>query len=189
MFLIHYCIASLYLFLLSLCIHLLLLKITQTHYSKKEILIQSLFIYILSLIINITGLPTLKTFHFRPNINLSPWTDIHYVPSQYKYNIIMFIPIGLLVPFLISSHFQFFKTLSFGFFLTLSIEFLQLFNFRATDIDDLIANTLGSLIGYILFKLLFSSPSKNNQNALPLKLSFLVFIIYFTTFDFLPFFP
>ena len=33
------------------------------------------------------------------------------------------------------------------------IEITQLFNYRATDIDDLTANTLGALIGYGIWKM------------------------------------
>ena len=33
------------------------------------------------------------------------------------------------------------------------IEITQLFNYRATDIDDLPANTLGVLVGYFIWKI------------------------------------
>lgn len=32
------------------------------------------------------------------------------------------------------------------------IEFTQIFNFRATDVDDLLTNTCGTLIGYLIWK-------------------------------------
>jgi len=38
-----------------------------------------------------------------------------------------------------------------GFCFSLAIELSQLFNNRGTNIDDLIANTLGAVLGYVLF--------------------------------------
>ena len=36
--------------------------------------------------------------------------------------------------------------------MSLAIEICQLFNLRATDIDDLMMNTLGALVGYCCWK-------------------------------------
>ena len=38
--------------------------------------------------------------------------------------------------------------------ISLIIEVGQLFTIRATDVDDLIMNTLGTILGFILFKIL-----------------------------------
>ena len=43
------------------------------------------------------------------------------------------------------------KTVSIGFLFSLFIEAAQLFSFRATDIDDLLMNTMGTWLGYLLF--------------------------------------
>lgn len=40
-----------------------------------------------------------------------------------------------------------------GFLFSLIIEVGQLFTIRATDVDDLIMNTLGSIFGFIIFKI------------------------------------
>lgn len=39
-----------------------------------------------------------------------------------------------------------------GFLLSLSVEIVQLFGFGATDINDLITNTVGACLGYGLYK-------------------------------------
>lgn len=44
--------------------------------------------------------------------------------------------------------------MSTGSFFSLFIELIQLFSFRATDIDDLLMNTLGTWVGYLLFKVI-----------------------------------
>lgn len=39
--------------------------------------------------------------------------------------------------------------------MSLLIEIIQLFTFRAIDVDDLLMNSLGTLLGYFVAKLLF----------------------------------
>jgi glycopeptide antibiotics resistance protein len=66
-------------------------------------------------------------------------------------NIVMFIPIGLLLPLLWRKFEHVFITFGTGFLLSLSIELLQLPQMRSSDVDDLWLNTLGTVIGYIVF--------------------------------------
>ncbi|RDW19646.1 VanZ family protein [Oceanobacillus chungangensis] len=70
-------------------------------------------------------------------------------------NIIGFIPFGFILP-LLSSKFQSFKKITVATFcLSLAFELLQLiFRFGSFDVDDLILNTLGGMIGYISIKLI-----------------------------------
>jgi glycopeptide antibiotics resistance protein len=56
-----------------------------------------------------------------------------------------------------------------GFFVSLSIEILQAilgfiigYNYRAFDVNDLILNTVGTIIGLIIFKALFKFLNNNN---------------------------
>ncbi len=71
-------------------------------------------------------------------------------------NILMMMPFGFGLPFI--TNFRFKKVVTAGFFLSIAIEFLQLITgfmanttFRIADINDLIFNTIGVAIGYILF--------------------------------------
>lgn len=68
-------------------------------------------------------------------------------------NMLLFVPLGILLPLLWRSC-RLYKTVAIGFSLSLLIELSQLFNYRATDIDDLLMNTLGTLLGYLLYTLL-----------------------------------
>ncbi len=52
------------------------------------------------------------------------------------------------------------KTALSGITFSLIIELSQLFNGRITDIDDLLMNTLGALIGWVIFRLLKEHLSK-----------------------------
>ncbi|MBR1773784.1 MAG: VanZ family protein [Eubacterium sp.] len=67
-------------------------------------------------------------------------------------NIIMFIPVGMVWPYCFKKLNNVFKVVLAGFGYSLSIELSQLFVFaRGTDIDDLILNTFGALIGALLY--------------------------------------
>ncbi|QOR35094.1 VanZ family protein [Clostridium sp. 'deep sea'] len=69
-------------------------------------------------------------------------------------NIIVFVPFGLFVS-LVSQKSRLLKAVVCTALFSFSIEFLQLFVLRATDIDDIILNTLGGFIGYCV-SLIFS---------------------------------
>lgn len=84
-------------------------------------------------------------------INLIPFAGD---PSGMIANMIMFIPLGMAFPLLWVKDCNWTRTVAIGFLFSLFIELSQLLNFRATDIDDLIMNTLGALIGYIVYSLL-----------------------------------
>lgn len=67
-------------------------------------------------------------------------------------NILMFIPIGFFAGFLLDRP-RWWKGTLLAFGLSLFIEVGQLFVCRGTDVDDLILNTLGGLMGHWLFLL------------------------------------
>ena len=67
-------------------------------------------------------------------------------------NIIMFIPVGFLIPLLWRCSGK--LTILIGFLSSLSIELLQIPLPRCTDIDDLWMNTLGAAIGMLAYFLL-----------------------------------
>jgi glycopeptide antibiotics resistance protein len=69
-------------------------------------------------------------------------------------NMALFIPLGIVWPAVFKKLDSHKKVISAGFGMSLAIELLQLlFYDRATDIDDLILNTLGFLIGYGIYLL------------------------------------
>ncbi|EOS60580.1 hypothetical protein C815_01252 [Firmicutes bacterium M10-2] len=86
-----------------------------------------------------------------PNaINLHPFsTGINLL--GYLLNVVLFIPFGFLVPRLWKQFNRWYVIAFFGFLFSLFIETSQLFNERVSDIDDLIMNTSGVLLGYFLF--------------------------------------
>lgn len=84
--------------------------------------------------------------------------EINYVPFDsfgmgYILNIIMCMPLGFLLPLIWKEYRRIGKTVIIGAIFSILIEITQLFNFRASDIDDLTANTCGALLGYLIWKI------------------------------------
>ena len=71
-------------------------------------------------------------------------------------NLVLLAPLGIFLPLLFRKSRKFTVVVATGFLVTLSIEVFQLLlRFRVFDIDDLIINTIGAVLGYGLFKLLY----------------------------------
>ena len=68
--------------------------------------------------------------------------------------------------------------------MSLTIEVLKLFVFRATDINDLIMNTLGALVGYLVAKVIIRKSwdnGKDNRDILKLMVMIIIsiFVVIF----------
>ena len=92
-------------------------------------------------------------FPFR--VNLLPLVNLFDYDSKRDLllnvigNAAMFIPSGIVLPFVYKRLNSFWKVLLAGIGISLCIEIIQLpFSVRATDIDDLILNTIGVIVGY-----------------------------------------
>ncbi len=112
-----------------------------------------LFCYLLIGILTLTGIPSITSIRMDANININmaPFQDVIYNYLQYAENLILFVPFGLLLPLLWEKYSKFLVTTLLGFCLSVTIEVMQLLCYRATDIDDLLMNTLGTIVGYFLF--------------------------------------
>ncbi len=142
---------------LLILFHFIVLKKDKKN-SKKikvpHIIGSYIFCFFLLCIFSVTGIPDIYSFKLYININLIPFIDILINYTQYILNIILFIPLGFLLPILWKKFEKKSLTIICGLLLSLLIEILQIFCFRATDIDDLLMNTLGTLVGYFLFILI-----------------------------------
>lgn len=65
-------------------------------------------------------------------------------------NIFLFSPVGFFIPLLAQRKINLKKIIAIGFSLSIFIEFVQLFIGRSSDIDDVLLNTFGVVIGYIV---------------------------------------
>lgn len=84
-----------------------------------------------------------------------------YVILNFAGNVIAFIPFGYLLPKIVKKKLGLFYTVLFSFEFSLLVELTQLISRTGSfDVDDLILNTLGGLIGYILYYGRFVSGKK-----------------------------
>lgn len=132
-------------------------KIKWQHYLFGYFLI----LYLVISLKDIVGFPTLSDLErkvmlgvpiFDPVLNFIPLSS--GIEISTILNIIFFMPFGFLLPILWNKFRKFIPTVFAGFIFSLIIEVGQLFTIRATDVDDLIMNTLGTILGFILFKIL-----------------------------------
>ena len=90
------------------------------------------------------------------NMNLMPIVHMFDVYDGWKMNLIgnitMFIPVGIFFPLCFRKLDNIGKTTLSGTLFSLCIEIIQLpFYDRCTDVDDIILNTIGMLIGAVVF--------------------------------------
>ena len=109
-------------------------------------------------ILNITGL--LNTNHgLFPHFMLPNWQETIHFPfasasfQMVMLNFLMFVPLGFLLPLVL--HFKkqrIFKAIIIAFAFSAFIEILQIFIGRFFEIDDIISNTLGAVVGAFLWQ-------------------------------------
>jgi glycopeptide antibiotics resistance protein len=105
---------------------------------------------------------------FIANTNFIPFNNIYnYLMHMELFNIdiivnnlmgsiLLFIPLGFLLPVLNKKFNRFNKTIKISLALSLTIEILQyLFRVGQFDIDDIILNTIGSILGFYALKVTF----------------------------------
>jgi glycopeptide antibiotics resistance protein len=137
----------------------------------------ALFICYLIAVYRLTGIGTLWTIignnasirldaiHLIP---LASFADGRHGLLFFVLNIAMTIPLGLFLAGLWPQLRSLGKIIAIGFCFSLAIELSQLFTMRGTNVDDLIANTLGAAAGYLLFVLsyrLLSRCKKGEESA------------------------
>lgn len=126
---------------------------TRFYSIKKTMLYYILAIYLAAVYLFV-GMPTLQFMRFDLSLTLVPFLPMIADYKNTILNIILFIPLGIMLPFLWKKYNTLRATLIFGFSMSLAIELLQILTYRATDINDLIANTVGSVLGYFVFRII-----------------------------------
>ena len=110
---------------------------------------------------NFKPLATIKLFYQSRRMNME------YKVSNLLGNILLFIPLGFLLPLLVKRFRNVFVIVLTGFLLSLFYECTQLLTgIGIFDVDDMILNTFGTLIGVVVFyfcKYLFTAVPLNNS--------------------------
>ena len=107
-------------------------------------------------------------FPFRVNllplVNLFDYDNKRDLLLNVIGNVAMFIPSGIVLPIIYKRLDSFVKVILAGGGISLCIEIIQLpFSVRASDVDDLILNTVGVIIGYGIYALIRSVRKTENK--------------------------
>ena len=156
------------------------------HHKKitiyKEIFALIFIIYMLLLFELLTATDT-NTYH---GVNITPFAEI----SRYQFgsrlfninvfgNILIFIPFGMFIAAYINSK-KVFPVFIVALLTSTVVELVQLKIGRSFDIDDIMLNVIGSIIGYLLYKCL-----KSIKRKLPRFLKSDIFLNLFSIVAFL----
>lgn len=152
-----------YLIILSL---LYLTKKSKVFKVKEIISELILTIYIVALL-KITGILGMR-FYFSYvmngmyNLNLVPFKGVSLI--MLFLNFLLFIPYGFLLPCVFKKlNYSWKKIIAIGLMTSLAIEVLQLFGGRYAEIDDLLINSLGTYVGFLIYSYLTKVTSSNHQ--------------------------
>lgn len=138
------------------------------HSRKKTILYFLLCVY-LAAMYAVAGLPNILYTAYRPRFNFVPFLYMFSDWENTLLNLLLFMPLGFFLPVLWQKFGKLGSTAVFGFCVSLLIEVLQIFTFRATDVNDLMTNTLGTVLGYGAAQILLTflpvfSPEKHTED-------------------------
>lgn len=136
----------------ALVLYFVLARILKKQHHVGHIFISVVFTFYLVGILTMTGIWYRGAFS--PRIVYVPFIDMIRGPIDTILNVFLFIPLGLFLPLLYDKFDRGGKVLLAGFLISLSVEIIQMFGCGATDINDLITNTIGSCAGYGVFKVL-----------------------------------
>ena len=125
-------------------------------HSIKTTLTALLFALYLAAVYAMVGLPNILYARFDPHFNFTPFQYM-FSDETTILNVLLFLPLGFFLPVLRSKFRTFGATVLFGFCMSLFIEILQIFTYRATDINDLMTNTAGTILGYFAGRLLLKT--------------------------------
>ena len=153
--------------LLLAAVYLLVLRPRWKRAGPRMLAVRSLFFLYLVCVLWVTLLPVLSDLpklvgnRYVP-MELEPFRDLRNgygnAARQLALNVVMTVPFGFLWP-LVRRRRGLWRTVLAALLMSLCIELLQplLTAYRTSDITDVIANTVGGLVGYLLF-LPFSRP-------------------------------
>lgn len=139
-------------------------------YSKRDFLIRNIFYFYMVIVIGLTLMPIAASIpgifnrYYLP-MNMWAFRDVllgngpYYV--QIFLNVLLMIPFGFFLAYI--KEYSLIKVVTYTFIFTLLIELIQplLLASRISDITDIITNSLGGLIGYLVYYLYLKFRSKD----------------------------
>lgn len=156
-----------------------------SNHTKLEIYKEIINLVFIAYVILLFSLVTATDFSSYGN-NFIPFKEIfrYSINSKLFYrnvigNVVLFIPFGYYTSYYCKT-----KNITYSFLISLivstTIETIQLTLGRSFDIDDIILNVLGGIVGYLLYilsELLFKKTSERVKNSFLLNLIFVLIIV------------
>ena len=118
--------------------------------NTGKTILYCIFCLYMSAVFSLVGIPNVTYIRPELNLNLIPLVDIPFDLKNSLLNVLLFLPLGFMLPVLWERYRKLRHTAAFGFGLSLSIELLQMLTYRMTDVNDLFTNTFGAVAGFWL---------------------------------------
>ena len=137
----------------ALVLYFILLYVMRKKQTIGHIIVSFVFCFYLVGILTMTGVCIRGSF--APRIVYIPFLDMIRGPVDTVLNIFLFVPLGFMLPILYRKYDSIGKLALVAFLVSLSVEIAQMFGTGATDINDLITNTVGACLGFVIFRLVY----------------------------------
>ena len=128
----------------------LVLYVTAYKGNLRKTVLYGIFCLYLSAVFSLVGIPNVRYFRPDVNWNLIPFAGLMGDLKNSLLNILLFVPLGIFLPVLWGRFRRPVSACFFGLGLSLTIELLQLLTYRATDVNDLMTNAVGTAAGFLL---------------------------------------
>ena len=168
-----------------LILYFLYLKMVGRRQTLLHIVTMFVFCYYLFGILTVTGIGFTKSMTFSPNLSLTPFIGMITGPIDTMLNVILFVPMGLFLPLLYKKYNTIKAVAITGFMFSLSVETVQMFGWGSSDINDLITNTIGACLGYLISNVLLKLvPNKLMKQLDSKNINVIAEVLFFTVCTF-----
>lgn len=155
--------------------------------NKKRLFLYGIMICYLTVLIGAVFLSRNAGVYGDVNLHLfSSYKEAYHKMKESLFwniilNILLFVPMGFLLPFYSDKLKRIYKIVPLGFFVTLLIEIIQyVLKLGIFEMDDIFNNTLGTLIGYCIFMIFYHLKNKIYKNIL--HFIFFLFLLQYLRF-------
>ena len=119
-------------------------------HSWKRTMIYMVFGFYLTALFALVGFPNVTFLKIDFTVNILPFVDMVADFKNACLNILLFVPFGFFLPIAWDRFRKIENAAVMGLIASLCMELSQIFTLRTTDINDLITNTIGTIIGYLI---------------------------------------
>lgn len=121
-------------------------------HNFKKTLWNIVFAFYLAAVSAVTGFPGITDLRLDVTINIVPFIGMASDFKNSCLNVLLFVPFGIFLPILYDKYRNVKSIIVAGLCVTAIIEIMQIFTFRASDINDIITNAAGTVAGYYIAK-------------------------------------